>query len=385
MLCCLQSLELTGIEVFMSSSTFNVADVFTEGLRVDSAAKSVSVIPRLDPKCYAKVKSIINRIGGTWSTADQVFYFDQAPQGKIDRVLECGTRTLNRFQLYPTPEYVWQAIETSTPIDDLFPGERPLRVLEPSMGTGSLAEYFSAFAERGGISFELDGYDIDPLNVALCEERWDVTEADFLKVTPDPIYDLILMNPPFKGQEYIKHILHAQKFLSEYGRLIAVTPTGWTQYDVEATLSRTLYGKAVANSSEFMNGDGFFSKDTFSGASIETTLCILDSVSQEQAYLASSKAVDFAVWSFDLFVSNSQVLHEKRNQLAQRLSVAGASDVTAQVADFVESSLQSAMAEGVHINRYFVRDIIRVEFETHCSSVSLELPVDLSEQTALCF
>ena len=126
----------------MSSSTFNVADVFTEGLRVDSAAKSVSVVPRLDPKCYAKVKSIINRIGGTWSTADQVFYFDQAPQGKIDRVLECGTRTLNRFQLYPTPEYVWQAIETSTPIDDLFPGERPLRVLEPSMGTGSLAEYF---------------------------------------------------------------------------------------------------------------------------------------------------------------------------------------------------------------------------------------------------
>ena len=51
-----------------------------------------------------------------------------------------------------------------------------------------------------------------------------VTEANFLEVPPDPSYDAVVMNPPFYGTHYMKHVMHAYEFLKPGGKLIAILP-----------------------------------------------------------------------------------------------------------------------------------------------------------------
>lgn len=53
-----------------------------------------------------------------------------------------------------------------------------------------------------------------------------VINADFLKVQPTPIYDRVIMNPPFDRERDIDHVMHALKFLKEDGRLVAIMSAG---------------------------------------------------------------------------------------------------------------------------------------------------------------
>jgi hypothetical protein len=48
-----------------------------------------------------------------------------------------------------------------------------------------------------------------------------------LEATPRPIYDLVLMNPPFGKDAYIDHVRAAHKWLAPGGELISVLPNGY--------------------------------------------------------------------------------------------------------------------------------------------------------------
>lgn len=52
----------------------------------------------------------------------------------------------------------------------------------------------------------------------------DVLTANFLEVPPVAEYDFVLMNPPFVGKHYVKHVRHALKFLKPGGALYAILP-----------------------------------------------------------------------------------------------------------------------------------------------------------------
>jgi predicted RNA methylase len=51
-----------------------------------------------------------------------------------------------------------------------------------------------------------------------------VTIGDFLLVEPKPVYDRVVMNPPFTNNQDTKHILQALKWLKPTGRLFAIIP-----------------------------------------------------------------------------------------------------------------------------------------------------------------
>lgn len=52
--------------------------------------------------------------------------------------------------------------------------------------------------------------------------------TDFLTVEPDPVYDRVVMNPPFGRQADIKHVSHALKFLKPGGLLVSVMASSVT-------------------------------------------------------------------------------------------------------------------------------------------------------------
>ena len=57
-----------------------------------------------------------------------------------------------------------------------------------------------------------------------------VLTANFLDHPPTPEFDAVVMNPPFYGKHYAKHVRHALKFLKPGGTLVAILPAS-ARYD----------------------------------------------------------------------------------------------------------------------------------------------------------
>lgn len=121
---------------------------------------------------------------------------------------------------YPTPDVVVDlCLRQYTRDFNVKPG---MRALEPSAGTGNMV--------RGllKLGMAVDAVEIDPDRVeALVKLRTPklrVYQQNFLNMNPNPVYDLVLMNPPFYGTHWMEHVLHAFDFLVPGGTLIAVLP-----------------------------------------------------------------------------------------------------------------------------------------------------------------
>lgn len=91
------------------------------------------------------------------------------------------------------------------------------RVLEPSAGTGHIAH---ELRRRGA---RVDAVEVD-VNRAHQIRGCNVRVANFLNLPPDPVYDLVVMNPPFYGVHWMDHVVHAHRFLKPGGTLISVLP-----------------------------------------------------------------------------------------------------------------------------------------------------------------
>ena len=100
-----------------------------------------------------------------------------------------------------------------------------MRVLEPSAGKGAIA---SACAEVGAI---VDCVELMAENYKELYNNCQFSEVlhkDFLGIGPTPIFDRVVMNPPFAKQADIKHVQHALKFLKPGGLLVSVMSAGVT-------------------------------------------------------------------------------------------------------------------------------------------------------------
>jgi 16S rRNA G1207 methylase RsmC len=45
-----------------------------------------------------------------------------------------------------------------------------------------------------------------------------------LDQAPTPEFDKVVMNPPFYGRHYVKHVQHALRFLKPGGTLVSILP-----------------------------------------------------------------------------------------------------------------------------------------------------------------
>jgi hypothetical protein len=123
--------------------------------------------------------------------------------------------------------------------------ETPLRILEPSAGTGNLARRCIAkpsdldgwsggrarYEHEYRFDNKVDCIEIQPHLAHALEAEGiynKVTCADFLEVRPDPanLYDYVVMNPPFDRERDIDHVVHALKFLKPTGQLVAIMSAG---------------------------------------------------------------------------------------------------------------------------------------------------------------
>lgn len=116
---------------------------------------------------------------------------------------------------FPTPKSLAERMVREAEIE---PG---MTVLEPSAGTGNIAEAIREGAPDAKLTvvewsgsrrelLEAKGFELAP-------------ETDFLKHQGS--YDRILMNPPFSKNQDVEHVRHAYRLLKPGGRVIAIMST----------------------------------------------------------------------------------------------------------------------------------------------------------------
>lgn len=183
---------------------------------------------QLDRDVYKRVNVILELAGGTWERKAKAHRFDIDAEEALDGVCLFGevTRAASD-QFFPTPEPL--AIRMAN-MADIRPG---MVVLEPSAGEGAIAtECLGPRTHPNGAvlhAVELFPRTYDKLVSRLKSEgrqHWAAVIGDFLEYEPRPVYDRVVMNPPFAKQQDIRHILHAWEFLKPGGILVAICSRG---------------------------------------------------------------------------------------------------------------------------------------------------------------
>lgn len=151
------------------------------------------------------------------------FYGDVLPDAEDeDAKPQASTAVSKDLQFYWTPESVAERLcdragiyKPRYTVDDV----KPYRVLEPSCGDGRIMDELRARSCRPF------GIEVHAGRAAEARAKGHhVLTGNFLEQPAREEFDFVVMNPPFYGRHYVKHINHALKFLKPGGTLVAVLP-----------------------------------------------------------------------------------------------------------------------------------------------------------------
>lgn len=143
---------------------------------------------------------------------------DAADDGvKPDDFKVSSTAVAADLSFYPTPpEVTLQILRRCNIFDDM-------RILEPSAGEGGMVR--SILLDNPAV--RIDAIEVHPQRAMMLKQIKGIGEVfnrNFLTMKPRPVYNLIIMNPPFFRTHWMKHVRHAFDFLCEGGALYAVLP-----------------------------------------------------------------------------------------------------------------------------------------------------------------
>lgn len=189
---------------------------------------------------YFKVRTFMNGNAHLWFTRDDLvekvnlvlaaYYGEVIGDGQTKEPDPLESRAVTHarnFGFFPTPGDIADVVVRKVP---WHKGSQ--RILEPSAGTGNLAfRAAKPMTQRGERTIQhiVDAIEIQPeLATALRNSGLlnRVTTGDFLTMPPTPVYDGVLMNPPFDRERDIDHVTHAIKFLKEGGWLLSIMSAG---------------------------------------------------------------------------------------------------------------------------------------------------------------
>lgn len=139
-------------------------------------------------------------------------------QTKIPPIVDVTSlrRYKKEFNFFETPDAL--ADKMAELIDDVGRGAK---ILEPSAGLGSLIR-----AVHRAIKYPIEAIDFCELQGEFCDI---LTESgavqvgnDFLNYQPGPIYNAVIMNPPYKNSLAERHVNHAWDCIRPGGKIAAL-------------------------------------------------------------------------------------------------------------------------------------------------------------------
>lgn len=189
---------------------------------------------KLEPPVYAEVNEVLVRLGGKWKrtgkpypdgTPKGVHVFPYDPEPLLCGVVEAGQMPpKNPTAFFPTPAPVVARLLELVGIPERV--REDFRVLEPSAGTGAIADAVREAAPSAHLAL----VEVLGINAATLRAKGHaVHECDFLDFDRRAPYDAIPMNPPFAldGDKtaWVTHVERAWEHLADGGELAAVVPS----------------------------------------------------------------------------------------------------------------------------------------------------------------
>lgn len=283
----------------------------------------------LERDLYERVNEVIVRLGGKWKRGKKpahVFaFYDPAPL--LAAVVASGEMPpKNPTAFFPTPAPVIELMLSM--MRDLDPIPYRARILEPSAGTGAIADAVKAFADRKNAEYEewgledrwewtLDCCEVLHVNRAVLSAKGhSLVGDDFMAWNPGEVYDAVVMNPPFSLDgdplAYITHILHAWSLLKPGGVLGAVVPLGYT-YRTDKKSQAFL--DLVCEYGEWEEVEGGAFKE--SGTMIPTTVVALEKCDTSWRLQPRNGHLNWHVWEFGLHADNDRGHDEALTKIAE--------------------------------------------------------------------
>lgn len=169
---------------------------------------------QLDRKLYERVDEFIRICGGRWVGGKTRAHVLGERAEAFARMVATGqVLDPKDFDFFATPDAL--AAE-AVALAGLKPG---MRVAEPSAGRGAIAKHLAAAVGPENVT----AFELLPEHVKVLREMGlTVREGDFLAQPAQPLYDAVVMNPPFGGQADMKHVEHALRMLKPGGCLVAI-------------------------------------------------------------------------------------------------------------------------------------------------------------------
>lgn len=156
--------------------------------------------------------------------------------------------------------------------------------------------------------------ELDPINIEiLLNKGYRVVEGDFLQANISDLgkFDIIITNPPFMRETYIKHINHARHFMKPHGTMIAVIPTSlFSSNSVKASKLKSVI--AGCNVGEFDNC--IFDQGVFKNTDVETMLVEICSVEKFESQLNDLR--EYAANQLYIYAKNDFSIYSKFCQCA---------------------------------------------------------------------
>lgn len=176
---------------------------------------------QLNAKSYAEVKKWIMEAGGKWQggkTQGFTFDFDAT---RVASILRKGERynLQKHFQYYATPDALADWLVGLSDVKTEY------TILEPSAGTGNIIKA----VHRVNPDVDVDAFELMPENRQSLEKLKGVrlVGEDFIQGVPR-LYNRIFANPPFSGNQDIRHVRAMYEALDpNNGEMCVITSRHW--------------------------------------------------------------------------------------------------------------------------------------------------------------
>lgn len=177
---------------------------------------------QLDRSLYARVNKVLVAAGGKWNRAAGAHVFDGDARDIVEAMILSGeiVSVSQAFGYFATTAPVLAVVMAEAEI------EAGQRLLEPSAGCGAIARAaVAAGATVDCIEIRHDAAvalnDSGLFHAVQCD--------DFMTMPVAPVYDRVVMNPPFGKQADLRHVRRAFDWLKPGGRLVSVMAAGVTE------------------------------------------------------------------------------------------------------------------------------------------------------------
>ncbi|MBP2232475.1 putative RNA methylase [Azospirillum agricola] len=207
----------------MTTKFVNVPPIAADILGRATVQGNVIILPpgKLDRPVYTAVNKALEAMGGAWNRKVGGHVFPTDPSKALAAALTVGVERVpdrkQTLQFFETPEPL---AERMAELVGIKHGDL---VLEPSAGHGRLVK---PLLDRGARVVTVE---IDPENSEVLRglDVIGVHLSDFLlwgkrQHRMGSRFDAVAMNPPFSGNQDIRHIRAAWELLRDGGRLVAI-------------------------------------------------------------------------------------------------------------------------------------------------------------------